>query len=271
MFAPALRLAAGCSPPRYIPADLSPDDRRQLSTTIVEVNDMADTTPDDQEVSRRLRIMLIMFSAVLLSCGGCIGLVFFVPSYSEHTDVTSARTDAQGKIVEEFIRVRHDKRRGWVPGPHGPVPWEHEVWFTNHLREPYHAPRELTFLRDEQQAWMLCKPVPDSNLWAVYCQDPVMEGPCKFRLLVFDDTHIVRRRQFQGITETNYECRALFEDGNRKFVYIAPNGVEAYDILTNTTKPWTGSIATRKNINGRYEDVTLHPPFPTFEPTKPAK
>ncbi len=227
-------------------------------------------TEDDRKIRKRLRILLIVPAVVLLSCGGCIGWVFFVPSYSQSTEATSARSDGKGK-VEEFVRVRHDKRRGWFPGPHGPVPWEHHVWFTNHLREPGKPPRELTFLRDEQQAWHLCKPVPDSNLWAVFCEDPAPEGPCKFRLLVFDDTHIVRRREFQGITETNYECRALLEDGNRKFVYTSPNGVEAYDILTDTTKPWTGSFATRKNVNGRYEDVTLHPPFPNFDPTTPAK
>src|SRR5580698_11254256 len=152
---------------------------------------MSDSTRGGERNFRNpLAILGIVFLIVLLSCGGCLGWVFFVPSYREIVETTKYRTNPQGQIVEEFTRVRHEKRRGWLPGPHGPVPWKHDVWFTCHLREPGKPPRELTFLRDEPQAWHLCKPVPNSPLWAVFCQVPVMNGPCKYELLVFDDTHI---------------------------------------------------------------------------------
>jgi hypothetical protein len=87
-------------------------------------------------------------------------------------------------------------------------------------------------------------------------------------LLVFDDTHIVRQLRLEGVAEsTGYECRAVLEEKNRKFVYLSPRGVEVYDIVTDRIEPWTGSFATRQKVNGRYTDVVLHPPFPNLQPT----
>jgi hypothetical protein len=139
------------------------------------------------------------------------------------------------------------------------------VWFTSYLREPGKPTRELSFLRDVQQAWHLCQPIPDSRQWVVFCQDP--EEPCNYRLLVFDDTHIVRQLRLEGVAEsTGYECRSVLEEKNRKFVYLSPRGVEVYDIVTDRIAPWTGSFATRQKINGTYTDVVLHPPFPNLQP-----
>ncbi len=203
---------------------------------------------------------LLLLPVVLI--GGCSYWVFLHDRFSELTDEISTRKDAAGKVLDEFIEIRHDRQRGILPGPHGFVPAQHEVWFTFHLREPGKPMRELAFLRDERSAWFYCRPVPDSRLWAVFCETPT--SPCTYQLLVFDDTHIVRRRDFAGVgDESEIEARCLFEDGNRKFVYVSPKGIEAYDILTETVKPWTGSFSTRQKINGLWTDVVLRPPFKT--------
>ncbi len=119
-----------------------------------------------------------------------------------------ARTNAQGQVVEEFVRLRHEETRGWFPGPHGLVPWEHAVWFTNHLREPGKPLRKLTFLRNVEQAWQLCQPIPESRQWVVFCQEP--HNPCEYRLLVFDDTHIVRQLRSRGWRRQPATSAALF-------------------------------------------------------------
>jgi hypothetical protein len=225
---------------------------------------MVDSQRAGDRNSRLLRALAIALPVALLACGGYFSWLFFAPRYSQHTETVRARTNAQGQIVEEFVRLRHEETRGWFPGPHGPVPWQHDVWFTNHLREPGKPLRELTFLRDVEQAWHQCQPIPDSRLWVVSCQEP--HDPGEYRLLVFDDTHIVRQLRFEGVAAaTGYECCSVLEAGNRKFVYLSPRGVEVYDILTDRIEPWTGSFATRKNINGNYTDVVLHPPFPNLQ------
>jgi len=202
---------------------------------------------------------------VRVRCGGCVCWALFVSNHSQREETVRARTNAKGKVVEEFVRLRHDETRGWFPGPHGPVPWEHDVWFTNHLRESGKPLRELPFLRDVEQAWDQCQPIPDSPLWIVSSQDP--GDPCNYRLLVFDDTRIVRQLRLQGVAKaTGYECRSVLEAKNRKLVYLSPRGVEVYDIVTDRIEPWTGSFATRKNVNGIYTDVVLHPPFPNLQP-----
>ncbi|HEX4073270.1 MAG TPA: hypothetical protein VHX68_18970 [Planctomycetaceae bacterium] len=231
---------------------------------------MVDSQRAGDRSSLLLRAVAIALSVTLLAGGGYFSWLFFAPRYSQHTETVLARTNAKGQIVEEFVRLRHEEMRGWFPGAHGLVPWEHDVWFTNHLREPGKPMRELTFLRDVDQAWQLCQPVPDSRQWVVFGQDP--QERSNYRLLVFDDTHIVHQLRLEGVAEaTGYECRSVLEARNRKFVYLSPRGVEVYDIATDRIEPWTGSFATRQKIDGRYTDVVLHPPFPNLQPNNPAR
>jgi hypothetical protein len=137
-----------------------------------------------------------------------------------------------------------------LPGPHGLASSVKRNWHHVYLLEPGKPQRELTFLRDEDANPYECTAVGDSPLWAMGCSDSTgrSAGPQIVELLVFDDTRILRRYRLpidhqwysSGRSEHSYLGYRLwkFNDGNRRVIYRAAEGYEAYDVLTGKVARW---------------------------------
>jgi hypothetical protein len=106
------------------------------------------------------------------------------------------------------------------------------------LEEPGKERRELTFLHDVP-VFDNCVPVDDTKLWvAASFFEMGMDAP--ITVLVFDGWGIVRARKLRrksGAAKPFGIFSFKFGTGNRTVMYAGPNGLEAYDVVTDEVGP----------------------------------
>jgi hypothetical protein len=191
---------------------------------------------------------------IVLIGGCCCYALFYNQSVWDQNEVVGVRKNAQGQVVSQVILRTTWARRGPLPGPHGPGMVSFDIGRKVFLYEGGQYPgRELTFFRDAKpdpfQWTKAANPVEGSRLWVVE-EQPADDGhhqPIELVLLVFDDTHIVRRRHLDRKCDWHHsELYARFFDGNRTIVYPTSDGFAAYDVIADTATPWKEPPAPKK-------------------------
>jgi len=176
----------------------------------------------------------------LLPCG--CGLFIFFPRFTQKPPhIVNVRKDAQGNVIQSIVLDQAFWTVGALPGPHGFTP--NRYYSTKYfLEEPGKARRELPFIHDYPIYYPhSCLPIEDTSLWVlVGFFDMGMHAP--ITVVLFDETHVIRVHRIErksgeppkefGISQWK------FENGNRKLVYVGSHGLEAYDVITDTTAPW---------------------------------
>jgi hypothetical protein len=185
---------------------------------------------------KKIRVAIVVGCLLLaLTPFGCCLLVFYPRHTREAPALMGVRTDAQGNVVQPIILETTYTTRGPFLGGHGPW-YEKSQYSRKYFLEKAGKPRlELTFLGQEHisegvQGNMPCCPVDNSPLWvAVYVS-------IELWVVVFDETQVVHRRRFE-YTSDDHGAGFNFENGNRTLVYRTVQGLQAYDITTDTLMP----------------------------------
>jgi hypothetical protein len=173
----------------------------------------------------------------LVLVGGCSYMIFFHSTIDHQPPrVIGVRIDAQGNVLQKFVFQGNAEQRGWFPGPHGPVSPVVKTWNNCFIREPGKPDRELPFLRDVWLGPSTCRPVADSQYWVMLVADKDVPGI--YRILAFDDSHILRNRDLPWEHDfSKDDVDFFFRDGNRKVIYRTAHGFEEYNVLTDAAKP----------------------------------
>jgi hypothetical protein len=130
----------------------------------------------------------------------------------------------------------------------GPLPGLHGLFTVKMYSNRYFLEgadfmrRELVFLRDESRVEESgCLPVQRTDLWLSYGQVSEPRVESKLEVLLFDNTHIVRRRILDFQPTEGGEKDDWLEHGNRTLIFRTSEGYMAYDVTTDTVTPWKGA------------------------------
>jgi hypothetical protein len=111
-------------------------------------------------------------------------------------------------------------------------------WHTVYLREPGTPKRELTFMRDAESSDVWGSgtvAIADAPMWAMKAG----WVKHKFRILVFDENHMIHRRDLEFVDNISIDARndISFRDGNRRVVYPTSQGWKSLDMIDDTVTP----------------------------------